>query len=659
MNKILPKEEQIRKGGMLPQWILVIGSIFLLILSQFIRGDVLKEYQILPLVMLPIGIVLFYLGIWSVEKNHLPAWVENILNAISSRLRITPGQVFCLFFSLCFSLLTPAAAGFMAKMFSPQAAVLCWMFGILLAAYGGVDFLVKKQKVSWAAILTGISLFAAALALRAYDTTHIPIVLSGDEASSGLYSLNFLNGTVNNLFITGWFSFPTLHNFLQAISIAVFGQSTQALRLLSALAGALTVLVVFFIGRSMYGTRGGLMAAIFLAGMHYHNHFSRIGLNNIWDGLLFAITLGFLWIGWQKNNRAAYLVAGIGFGLSQYFYSTGHLLFLILPLWILIAALSDHSRFRQSIANIFLMLWMAFIILLPLAWFYLNYPNEFMAPMNRVGIFGDWLKNTSAIEGKPAFLIVLRQLWSGALAYMGTPLQAWYMPGVPILRTIPGVLFLMGLVFMAVKPKDSRSQLLFIWMAVFALSGGLSESTPAAQRYVASAPAVALMIAFSLKSIGDLFTKLLPNSKKWIEIILIFAALALSLDDARFYYKVYTPTSDFSGFNGMVAQTLANRLKNEPAGEELVFCGYPNMGYDSIASLPYLAPHIKYYNVATTWGAEGTPVPEGNKIFFVFLPTHESDQAAMEEEYPGGTWQEYLTDKGSTLFWLYEFNRPQ
>ena len=91
----------------------------------------------------------------------------------------------------------------------------------------------------------------------------------------------------------------------------LFGQTTQALRLLAVFSGGLTVALVYIIGREMFGNLAGASAAIFLAGMHFHNHFSRIGLNNIWDGFFFTFVLGCVWIGWKRNSRIAWLLAGL------------------------------------------------------------------------------------------------------------------------------------------------------------------------------------------------------------------------------------------------------------------------------------------------------------------------------------------------------------
>ncbi len=607
--------------------------------------------------MIPFSLVIFYLGLRTAERNRLPAWIDRPLQAAAIWLEITSGQVFSLIFALFFSILTTLGAGFGPHMFSLQVAVLSWAAGILLVVYGGSSVLFRRQHVSRTVLVAGIALFSIALLMRSINTASIPAVLSGDEASSGLFAVGFLQGKTDNIFIGGWFSFPVLHNFLQSISILIFGQTTQALRLLAALAGALTVLLVFFVGRSMYGFTAGLLAGILLAGMHFHNHFSRIGLNNIWDGFFITLTLGFLWIGWQQDKRAAYLVAGLGLGLSQYFYTTGRIIPMIILVWLITAGLSDRARLRRALPNLLIMLWIAFIVVLPLGWFYLNHPDEFMAPLNRVSIMGDWIKTNSAVTGRFPIVVFFDQIWQGFLGYFYLPLRAWYIPGVPVLRTLPGIAFLLGFVFMVIHPKDTRSQLLVFWLLAIAAAVGLSESTPAAQRYVAAAPAAALLIAFSLQSLGVLLSKLRPNRAKWVEAAMVIVALFLAADDARFYYGKFTRNIGFGGLDDHVAQTLALRLKNEPAGLEVIFIGYPRMGYHSISSLPYLAPQIQYYDANLPWGSAEDPKPVGKRVLFAFLPGHEADQAAVEADFPEGTWSDHYSDNGILLFRLYDVER--
>lgn len=640
------------------QWVLLICSAALLTAGFVIRADVPREFRILPYSFIILSSILLWFGIHAVIKGHPQRWLGSILTKTAAWLGSSPGQALCLPFSLCFSLLTTVAAGFERHMYSPAAAVLCWLAAILLAVYSGYAGLLQPKHISRSALLIGFILFTGALLLRAINTATIPAVLTGDEGSSGLYAVEFLKGEIDNIFIGGWFSFPTLHNFIQSISILVFGQTTQALRLLAAFAGAVTVVLVFFVGRSMFGMIGGVTAGIILAGMHFHIHFSRIGLNNIWDGIFATLTLGFLWIGWQKNSRSAFIVAGLGLGLAQYFYTTGRSLLLIIPVWLIAAGLCDRKRIRNVIPGLVLVFWIALIIALPLGWFYANHYNEFMAPINRVAITENWLDAVALETGKAPLLIILDQLWQAAQGFVSLNLIHWYRPGVPVLRSMPAHVFMLGLILFLIRPKDSRGQLIFLWLAAITSAVGLSESVPAAQRYVAAAPATALAIGFCLQQMCGFLKKIWPSRASRIPAALVLFALMMSINDARFYFLGYTPNSYFGGFNGRVAQVLAERLQSEPEDQEVVFCGYPHMGYHSISSLPYLAPQIKYYDVNEPWGSVNDPQPAGERILFAFLPEHEADQAAIVLSYPGGSWSEYSSDAGEFLFRIYEYEHP-
>lgn len=653
-NSLIPRERSIDIPA---PWVLLICSALLSVASYIIHADVRQEFRTIPLILFLLNLVILWISVYSVLKKRLFRWMEHPLQKVSDRLEINPAQVLCLIFSLPFSLLTVVAAGFEGKMYSPSAAVLCWLISILLAVYGSCIVFFQRLKVSKSALLAGTILFLVALLLRAINTASIPVVLTGDEGSSGLFAVGFLQGKIDNLFIAGWFSFPTLHSFIQSHFILLFGQTTQALRLMAAFAGALTIVLVFFVGRSMFGMTGGLCAAIFLAGMHYHIHFSRIGLNNIWDGVFIVLTLGFLWLGWQHNKRTAFLVAGLGLGLAQYFYATGRSIILIILAWLLVAGLCDRTRLRRAIPGLVFMFWIALIISLPLNWFYANHPDEFMAPYNRVTIMGNWLNNAVSETGKTPFFIIIEQMWKAVQGYVYRPLIHWYMPGVPMLFEGPAFIFLLGLVFIILKPKDSRSQLLFFWLAAVTAAVGLSESPPAAQRYLAAAPAVALVIGFSLHQLSCFLAKKWSSRVRQIPIVVVLISLLMSIHDIRFYFEEYTPNNYFGGFNGRVAQVLAERLQVEPNGQEIIFCGYPNMGYHSISSLPYLAPQITYYDVTQPWGSSADPQPTGERILFAFLPNHENDQAAVEQQYPSGSWSEYFSDAGEFLFNLYEYQR--
>jgi 4-amino-4-deoxy-L-arabinose transferase-like glycosyltransferase len=65
----------------------------------------------------------------------------------------------------------------------------------------------------------------------------------------------------------------------------LFGETTEALRLQAAIFGTLSILAAYALTRLLWGRRPALIAAALLATYHFHIHFSRNAMNNIYDAL--------------------------------------------------------------------------------------------------------------------------------------------------------------------------------------------------------------------------------------------------------------------------------------------------------------------------------------------------------------------------------------
>ena len=257
-------------------------------------------------------------------------------------------------------------------------------------------------------------------------------------------------------------------------------------------------------GKAMFGKWAGIYAAIFLVAFGYHIHFSRIGLNNIWDGFWYVLVLGCLWYGWHTERREYLLLSGLGLGLSQYFYISARALWLLIPAWILLVSVQDRLRFKRLLPGLLLLMIVAVVAVFPLAMFFWNFPSEFLAPMARVSIFGRWMTNTVLQSGLQPWQILLRQISLSLGAFTSTPLGSFFFdPQTPLLRPFPAALFLIGVFFLVIRLRDTRAILLILWMSVFVISGALSDYTPAAQRYVAVAPALALVVGFAIAELAN------------------------------------------------------------------------------------------------------------------------------------------------------------
>ncbi len=601
------------------------------------------------------GLALFLITGYAVQQGRQSALLARLARV--RWLEVRSWQLACLAASPLLALVATLAAGPVWKMKSPTLAVCAWVGGIILALAGSWRLDKKEPQAvlpRWV-LAAFVGLVLGSFMLRAWNNSHIPVVLSGDEGSAGLSAVEFVKGNFDNIFITGWFSFPSMYFFLQSVPIAILGQTIPALRVLAALAGALTVGAVFLAGRAMFGNWAGWFGALFLLGFHFHNHFSRIGLNNIWDGLWFVLVLGWFWIGWQQESRRAFLFAGLALGLSQYFYVSGRVLFFLLLGFIIVAGLLDWPRLRRLLPDLLLMSIVCLAVFLPLAAFFISFPNEFNAPMNRVSIFGDWMQAEVSNTGLQPWQIVARQVWTSFQGFTNIPIKMWYDPRTPLLRPASATLFLLGVGLLLLKFRQTQTLLLGLWIVAFGVIGGLSESTPASQRYVAVAPAVAMVLGYGLAESAALLGRLWPRWQRVIYLLALILLLAISIDELRFYYVDYTQRADFGGDNNEVAQHLANYLQDKPEDDwHVFFFGMPRMGYYSFSTLPYLAPQIIGHDMNQPWGSADNPQVNGERLIFVFLPNHSEDLRGVMADYPQGFLLEARGVRDTVLYWLYE-----
>jgi hypothetical protein len=636
---------------------LFLGGGALVILSQITQMTLPIERRSQVIIPMVFGLLFFLLGAVASKEERTFAWLVRVLNKPSQWLEIQPWQVVALMLSLFYVVLAHYAAGYEEKVVNLFVAWTAWLIGIASCIAGGWKSNDLNLRSTWKPFAFALGLTILALPFRAIATNQIPIFLNGDEASAGIEAIRLMNGTINNPFVVGWYSFPSLYFLISAASISLLGHTTEALRIPSAIAGALTVGGTYLAGRAMFDKRTGLIAALLLIGFHFHIHFSRIGLNNIWDGLFFVTAVGAALYAWEQENRNAYILVGLGLGLSQYFYPSSRILVVVVFGGIILSGLFNRARLKRSLPKILMMTMMMFIVVLPLAWYYVKYPLQYLAPFDRVSIIGPWLTNEVQTTGLPTWQILLKQLILGVQAFTYIPLQFWYQPGVPFLRPLYAGVFILGLVYLITHPKDSRTITLLLWLALYVLVGGLSESTPASQRYVAVAPVCMLVIAYGLSETGNVLERLWPQSTRWMTVVVIIIAIFLSMDDANFYFNIYTPhtAKAFALNDGMVAQRLADYLHNKPDGTQVVFIG-DYMGYYSIPSTMYLVPQVTGTDLLKPWGDPENIIPHANHLTFVILPQKESEILSIQADYPGGTLQKQLTPYNETLFWIYEYS---
>lgn len=616
---------------------LLLGSIVLLFLGSSMSSYLFESERGWIYVYSAAGLGGFILAALGFSGRGLPRWAGRTLGAAANRLGVTEAQVVLLLLAPFLGLSAWLAAGDSMLMRRPAIAVLSWLAGILCVVLGGLNqpLQLKRRLKFTPPVLALGGLFLAAFLLRGLATAQIPWLFTGDEASAGLSAAQFIDGTRNNLFGVAWFSFPSLFFYVQSLSIRIFGQNVEALRIASALAGALTVPATFALANELFDRRVAWASAAYLAVFHFHIHFSRIGLNNIWDGFFMAAFAAAFWHAWKSDRRLSYAAAGIVLGLSQYFYVSIRVVMPLLLLWLAAAGIKDWRQLRERVPGLAIMLMALLVTAMPLAIFFLRHPQEFGAPLGRVAALGPWLQAEAQNTGRATWEVMLQQFRTAALGFTSANLRLAYEPGQPMLLALPATLFLMGIGLIVVRIRELRSIWLALWLLAAVFVGALSLSPPASQRYVLVAPAVAILVGLPLVTVVDWVGQLWP---KWRRAALGGALVVLALaswSDLSFYFWQYTTGNSFGDINTEAAQALAEMLATEDPETFVYFLG-GRMGFRSHSNIPYLAPQVTGQDLPQPL-VEPLTLELHPHTLFVLLPEREAELALIEAAYPGGT----------------------
>ncbi len=496
-------------------------------------------------------------------------------------------------------------------------------------------------------------LFGSALLIRVIGLTSHPFVLNGVEASLGLDAVAVSDGLIRNPFSVGWLTNPTLPSYLLTIPLALFGQTVFGMRIMSALVGALTVALLYLLGRRVWGEGVALTAAILLAGSHVHVHYSRLGMNNVWDPLLMFLPVVMAALALKERParaRRTWLVAGAVAGMACYFFTPSRLLPLVAVGALFYLLIASRERLRAHWRGMLFACAIALVIALPQLLYYNRNPGVFTERLGSVGILqSGWLAQETIVTGRTALDLLSTQFWQAALAFQTTvDMTTTYNPGIPLLRYVPALLFTFGLGLALARLRRFAWAVLLIWVGVTVIfAGALLISPPDSHRLLSAMPAVALLAAAPLAWLARQFVRDHPARKKYFMPALTLVAILLIAGDLLFYFGAYRTGGRFGDRNTEIAYGIATYL-DSLEGPYTAYLHGPPAIYVEFPTIPFLAtefvPNINLFNV----NEAGAPpadslLPEGGTVF-LFVPERAGEMSAIQEQYPGG---EFLTFEGS------------
>lgn len=189
-----------------------------------------------------------------------------------------------------------------------------------------LNFFLHTIKTQWLfIIILVVGIFA-----RTWQFGDIPPGLNPDEASIGVeayYIFKFgmdRNGISYPIHLIAWGSGQNaLYAYLIMPFVALRGLNAESIRLPMLLSGILSLPLIYFAGRQLWGHKFGLLVMFFMAISPWHIVNSRWAVeSNIFP---FIFLLGFVFFLQAGRNGGWFIPASICFALSLYSYGTAYI----------------------------------------------------------------------------------------------------------------------------------------------------------------------------------------------------------------------------------------------------------------------------------------------------------------------------------------------
>lgn len=313
-------------------------------------------------------------------------------------------------------------------------------------------------------------------------------------------------------------AFPMLYSYFQTFTVSLFGRTLVGLRAVSVMIGTLSIPAVYLFARQFFDRRVAWIAALLLAVYPPHLQFSRMGINNIADTLFGVLALVFLARGLNSGRRLDYALAGIGLGLTQYFYEGGRLLYpplivvWLLGIWVL---RRGWKTFRRDIAiGLVTMGCVAVIVAVPVYYTFYGLKFPAAARFQIASIFSSdngWVapevnnlvnELQVRLHGSLQFYVSIPEAESPRHYGGETPLVLVYL--------VPALLLGVGY---ALGEFRSRGQLLILlWVLLTSLGNTLMQWSNLSARYVVVFPALMVLAALGISRTVDILVPRWKNA---------------------------------------------------------------------------------------------------------------------------------------------------
>jgi 4-amino-4-deoxy-L-arabinose transferase-like glycosyltransferase len=414
---------------------------------------------------------------------------------------------------------------------------------------------ISSPNRNWLAWVLALSITLTGFFTHLYRLGNLWPVPYYDPAYNGLDALRIIQRGLTPIF------FPTnggrepLFLYLQAFAIRSLGANSFALRLPGALAGALTVPLLFGFARTLLANEDSPLprwasawASLGLALSVWGVSQTRIGLR---AAILPLISVGVMWlfiVGWRKTSLPWLAAAGALLGLSAYTYTAARFLPFVLFLAVLPDLLTkpdanEPSR-PQRWLGLGVLALVSVIVFAPLGRYYVRHPAMFDDRAASVMIWNvlEPDSGTTVVEE------LALSLWRTLFWFVRLP--------VPF-----SVGLVAGLGCTLPRFRQVEYRLLPIWWLIMLLPAALTTETPHLLRSLGAAPPAYLLIGLGWAAIATWLTRRWPASTN---VILICGLLVITLSSVPGLWRYFHPTTrDPQAGTQALAELITARAQTE------------------------------------------------------------------------------------------------
>lgn len=483
-----------------------------------------------------------------------------------------------------------------------------WLTGIVLlllaATWGSLPQRLPRidadtvRKWPWPTIGAGLVIVLAAALARLIMLGHFTTVLDSDEGFFLLTARRAREGNLPNPFQTSFFAVPDLYVAVEGWLSRPFSDHFASYRIVSALAGIVTVYATWRLGQRLLGPAIGLAGAAILAFMPLHLWASRSSLNNVFDTCVLAIALLCADRAIGCRSRTAALVSGLVMGIGLFGYYGSRVFPAIILAWMVVAVFLPESRL--PIAQLpRLAGWMLLGVLAagaPLVGYYGANPDIFMSRMRLVSLsepnahVGLIDRLTKVPDGLLYPFLDQASGFQGGFYRQGPPFLGW---SLAPLVAIGGVTWIIWFVRGLRYPQPGRARpvgLLLTWLVICA---GISQTEDMqSQRFLAVSFVWALAAGTGIVVLAMALRSLVRIPSRGLYLLTTIALIGIAVWHANLYFSEDQQIVAYGDRRTTAAYDIAWRIQQLPAQPDFMLVGVEYLSYNGFGNWQFMNPGL-------------------------------------------------------------------